>query len=337
MKRRLLTLTALAGLSGCSWPEGKTLADFLQLLLQQESALRWLLCIALVFIILQSWRILRLTVVHTFRFLKGSWRFVFGWGKKRMIGIVVLGTLLWLLSNPIVDLIQEIEQRYLHPVYLSQYDRLNEAHQIAIYEAELGKRVDPYQQRIVVQRTHEIAAKIQSTPLAIYECAYLECGLNPFTVRRDRVAAGWIQFTRVGLGGLRYQGRPVAYEEVLQACADRNIEFIMDLTEIYLVDKYERAGRRPLLNTIDLYLALFAPALIGAPSDRVVYQGFNNPSYYLNDGLDGWYVEGGGPSDQRRIFRKNSQKDGKITIWEMYLALEAKKVRLLDGYLQRHR
>ncbi len=332
MKRILLFLLLLS-LSSCTQAEGKSLADFLQLMLQQESALRWLVCIMLVFIVLQTWRIVKRIVVLVFRALKGSWRFVFVWGKRRMFFIVLLGTLLWLLSNPLTDLIQDVEQRYLHPVWLNQYDRMNEEHQITIYEEELGKRIDPYQKQVVMRRTREIAAKIQSTPLAIYECAYLECGLYPFTVRRDRVAAGWIQFTRVGLGGLRYQGRPVAYEEVLKACDERNIEFMMDLTELYLVDKYERAGRRPLLNTIDLYLALFAPALIGAESQRIVYQGYNNPSYYLNDGLDGWYVGQDSPGGRRQIFRKSSQKDGKITIWEMFLALEAKKGRLISSYM----
>lgn len=333
--KHLRWLFALVPLAGCSRAEGKSLADFLQLLLQQESALRWLFCLILVFLALQIWRIARLVTVQSFRLLKGSWRFVFGWGKRHLIAIGILGTLLWLFSTPLVDLIQDVEQRYLRPVWLQQYDHLAEAHQIAIYEEELGKRIDPYQKQVVMQRTREIAAKIQSTPLAIYECAYLECGLYPFTVRRDRVAAGWIQFTRVGLGGLRYQGRPVAYEEVLQACADKNIEFMMDLTELYLVDKYQRAGRRPLINTIDLYLALFAPALIGAESERIVYQGYNNPSYYLNDGLDGWYVANEGPGGRRQIFRKNSMKDGKITIWEMYLALEAKKGRLIGSYLKK--
>lgn len=322
-------LLAAATLGGCSRAESKTLADFLQVLLQQESALRWLLSLALVFVVLQTWRILRLILVQTFRALRGSWRFLFSWGRIRLITLIVLGTLLWAFSNPLVELIQQIEQRFLRPVYLHQYQNLNEPHQIALYEAELGKRIDPYEKEIVVRRTHEMAAKIQSTPLAIYECAYLECGLNPFTVRRDRVAAGWIQFTRVGLGGLRYQGRAVAYEEVLRACEQRNIEFIMDLTEIYLVDKYERAGRKPLLNTIDLYLALFAPALIGQPSERIVYQGFNNPSYYLNNGLDGWYLGEADATGKQKIYRKSSRCDGKITVWEMFLALEAKKGRLL--------
>lgn len=319
-------------LPGCSRAEGRAVSDFIQYLLRQDMWLRWIVCLLLTYLLLQCLRLLRLSIRFFIQFLKKSHRFIFIWGKRNLILIGVLGTLLWLCSNPLIELIQEVEQRYFSPVYVNEFGAMSEAHLTAIYEEELSRRVDPYQRNVVMQRTREIAGKIQSTPLAIYEAAYLECGLNPFEIRSDNVAAGWIQFTRIGLGGLRYKGRAVTYDDVLQACRSRDVDFVMDLTELYLVDKHESAGRKPLNNTIDLYLALFAPALIGAPYTQTVYSGFNNPSYFKNDGLDGWYTSDL-PDGRKQIFRKRSQCDGKITILEIFLALEAKKARLLRQYL----
>jgi hypothetical protein len=236
------------------------------------------------------------------------------------------------MSDSLADMIQELEQRYLTPVWIGKTSNYNEEHLTAIYEAALAKNVDPYELEVIKKRTREMAAKIQTTPLCIYECAYLECALNPFTIRKDLVAAGWIQFTKVGLLGLTYQGKSVHYDQVLYACRNRNINLMMDLSEIYLVDKYKRAGEKPLHNTVDLYLALFAPAFIGAPHDKVVYQGYQNPSYYLNKGLDGWYTVDS-QDGRRQIFRKNGACDGAITIWEMYLALEAKKGRIIQKFV----
>lgn len=319
--------------SGCSRAEGKSTSDVLQYLLHQEGWIAWLACLVLVFVVFNLLRIFRFGLQLTMKSVRQGFRFTFGWGKRRLIFITLLGTLLWLCSDWLVSGLQEIEQRYLHPVFVNEYGSLSQEHLTAIYEAELAKRVDPYQKELVAKRTREIAAKIKSTPLAIYQCAHLECGLDPFTVRRDRVAAGWIQFTRAGVSGLRYQGRPVAYESVLQACATKDAAFIMNLTEIYLNYQFQRAGRKPLDNTIDLYLALFAPALIGAEYDQVVYQGYDNPSYFKNDGLDGWYVDDSGDG-RKQIFHKDSAKDGKITILEMFLALEAKKNKLVGQYLK---
>lgn len=328
-----VSLAAAAILSGCSREESKAVSDFIQHLLQQDAWMRWIACIMLAYALLQGWRIVRLVIQYSVRFLKKSYRFVFVWGKRNWIIIAVLGTLLWALSNPIIDLLQEIEQRFLYPVYVDEFNRLSEEHLTAIFEAELGKRVDPYQKSVVIRRTRETAARIASIPLAIYEAAYLECGLKPFEVRSDLVAAGWIQFTRAGLGSLSYKGKPVRFDDVLQACKTRNIEFMMDLSELYLVRKYEQSGKKPLHNTIDLYLAVFAPAFIGAPHDRVVYQGFDNPSYYKNAGLDGWYAQPDAMG-RRQIFNKRSRRDGKITIEEIYLALESKKNRLIALYLK---
>jgi hypothetical protein len=323
-----LLLPAFLGVA-CQSAEGKNWSDLLQILLQQSGWVGWLVCVGLV-----------LALAQVFKLVGAAWRsswWLYRQVKRLLIRVrwwslllaALFGTILWAMSGVLVEGLQEMEQRYWHPVYVRQYETMSEAHLTALYEAELARHTDPYECEVIKRRTREMAQKVASTPLAIYECAWLECGLKPFTIRRDQVAAGWIQFTRVGLGGLKYRDQPVRFEQVLDACRRRDVEFVMDLSEAYLVDKYQRAGARPLNNTIDLYLALFAPALIGAPHDKVVYAGWNNPSYYLNAGLDGWYVAES-TGDQKQIFRKKSRCDGRITIYEMYLALEAKKNRLIQ-------
>lgn len=313
--------------------DAKALLDFLQYLLSQDTWARWLACMALATVLWLLWRLMRLLFRYFWRGLCHAWRFASPWRWHRLVVVTALGTLIWIFNEPIIDLIQEIEQRYLTPVYLDEYVQLSEAHQTALFEEELRHHTDPYEHAVVVQRTREMAQKIGSLPLAIYEAAYLECGLKPFEVRTDGIAAGWIQFTRKGLSGLTYQGRPVAFEDVLRACQQRDVAFMMDLTEQYLLRKYEQAGQKSLLNTIDLYLALFAPAFIGAPHHEVVYSGSDNPSYYKNAGLDGWYLVRTADGRQQ-ILNSRSARDGQITIWEIYLALEAKKRRLFAAHLR---
>lgn len=332
----LIVLSLPLILSGCynGNSNGKTIFDLVQIMLQQGGWTKWLFCVLLVIVVWQLFKLLS----GAFRSIWWSYQQIkqvlFRWRPRNLIVAAVLGTLVWAVSEPLADVLQELEQRFFTPVWLGQYADLNEPHLTTIYEAELARQVDPYELEVIKRRTREMAEKIRSTPLAIYECAYLECGLNPFTVRRDGVAAGWIQFTRVGLGGLKYNGQSVSFDQVLYACKKRDINLMMDLSEIYLTEKYRHAGEKPLNNTIDLYLALFAPASIGAPHSKVIYHGRENPAYYLNKGLDGWYVIDANEG-KKQIFRKESACDGAITIWEMYLALEAKKDRLVSRYLKR--
>ncbi len=311
----------------------KALLDFLQYLLSQDAWVRWIASVLLTAAIWIAFRAVKWAVQTLWRGLRQAERRLLGWSWTGLLAVLAVGTVLWACSSWLTDMLQEIEQRYMTPVFLEDYAHLSEAHQVALFEEELRRHTDPYEHVIVVQRTREMAEKVASIPLAIYEAAYLECGLHPFKVRTDGMAAGWIQFTRAGLNGLTYRGRPVHFDDVLRACQQRDVVFMMDLTEQYLCRRYEQAGRRPLHNTIDLYLALFAPAFIGAAHHQVVYAGRDNPSYYKNAGLDGWYVDQT-PDGRQQIFHKYSARDGRITVWEIYLALEAKKRRLFATYIR---
>ena len=290
-----------------------TLTDTIQILLTLP-ALRWLACLILAVFLFQA-----------IRLWSGLWRLFFAAVRTYAVPVWKVGfwirsafwaTVIFIFSEQIHDGLQWLEYR-ANPVYLSTTKAITPAHAMALYEGQIRQHCDTYEAAIVIRRTAETAAKINSTPLAIYEAALLECGLNPFRVRDDRVAAGWIQFTRAGLSGLG-----VSMDRVIQACKNREVEFIMTLTEQYLLRKWERAGRPDMRNTIDLYLAVFAPAHIGSDPDKIVYSGFNSPAYYKNSGLDGWYQDA-----QGRIMR--GRKDGKIEVWEIYLCLERKKGLLL--------
>lgn len=292
------------------------LSDILQIVFSLQ-AFRWIGCVILVVLAFQTLRLLSCLLDACLfllrRYVVPVWRISF-WLKT-----VAAGSILFLFSDQLHDALQEFECRYLRPVYLDQSAGLSSEQAIAIYERQIARHCDTYEAISVKRRTEEIAARINSTPLAIYETALLECGLNPFRVRDDRVAAGWIQFTRAGLSGLG-----VSLEQAIDACRRRDIETIMSLTERYLVRKWERAGRPDMRNTIDLYLAVFAPAHIAAAPDKVVYAGVGNPAYDLNSGLDGWFQDGG------KIIRKPSMCDGRITVWEIFLCLERRKGLLLN-------
>lgn len=272
-------------------------------------------CLLIAFLVSQAWRVVWLLL----RAVGLVWHYLLSLLRPVYLAkIAAVALPLWAFSGPLSAWLEEIETRFFSPVYLTQ--ALPDDHALSMYEAQIRKHCDDYEARIVIERTAQIADSINSTPLAIYETALLECGLNPFRVRDDKVAAGWIQFTRAGLSGLG-----ATMPEVIEACKRRDIHFIMDLTERYLVRKWAKAGKPDMRNTIDLYLAVFAPAHIGAEPEKVVYAGFSNPAYYRNSGLDGWFVDGG------KIVRKRAMCDGRITVWEIYLCLERKKRLLLKS------
>lgn len=283
--------------------------DFLQILITLP-AMRWIGCVLLVAALAQAIRLLRVSA-STIKTIVAAC-LVPVWKLKFWIKCAALGTPVFLFSAPLHGFLQEIEYRLIQPVYV--YQTATDESRLAAYERILRRHTDSYEFAVVKRWTAETAGKINSTPLAIYETALLECGLNPFRVRDDRVAAGWIQFTDAGCKGLG-----VTKAQVIAACQNRDVETIMRLTDAYLVRRWEQAGRPNMRNGIDLYMAVFAPKYIGAPAEQVVYKGYNNAAYYKNAGLDGWFQDGG------KIVRKASECDGRITVWEIFLALEQKK------------
>jgi hypothetical protein len=271
-----------------------------------------------VFVLWQSWSLLLLAIRLTRRCVRSGWAtlkpYIVPRSLRRVFALVVLGSILCVFSKPANNLIQRIEWQ-LFPVYVSQDTTGREA----VYLRQLYKVNDTYTASVIERRTAAMAQRLNTTPTAIYEVAYSECRLNPFTIRKDGRAAGWIQFTTAGLHGLG-----CTLEQVKAACLRQDIGFIMDLTEAYL---QSRAKGKPMPRGVDVYTCVFAPGYLGAPDTQVLYSTADGAAYSLNSGLDGYYTKQ--EADRVRIYRAESAKDGKITITDLALHLAALNAKLL--------
>lgn len=273
--------------------------------------------------------LLAFLIISFFRTIKAVTRRVLGLVREclpkasldGLLLLVGLTTILLAFSVQFSDLCQDIEQMAIDPDFLGQASMVDDGEMKQLYENKIFKKFrqdEGWKFTVLKKRTEEMAEKLGTTPLAIYETADLECGCDPFNIRADGVAAGWIQFTRVGCKGLG-----VALDQVIAECKARNINFVMDLTEKYLIRKKNGMTEgATLANGIDLYLAVFAPAHIGRGPQVVVYKGYDNPEYFKNAGLDGWYLSGD------RICRSRSMMNGEICIGEIFLSLQSRKAKL---------
>jgi len=216
-------------------------------------------------------------------------------------------------SGQISDLLQTFEQ----PVYLTTYTALSEDARAAAFERVLQTKVSPAEFKVIQDSTAATARRIGVQPSDIYAVAWSECGLDPFCVRRDGVAAGWIQFTRNGL-----QCVGVDLAEVKRACARRDIVKMMEWTNRYLLTA---CSGKNVKDAGGVYLAVFAPAFAGCSPETVLYQGRGNSAYFLNSGIDGWEQLPNG-----QIRRLNRNIDFKITAGELFLMVEYKAAKLLE-------
>lgn len=232
------------------------------------------------------------------------------WRVWTTIQIGAFSVCLWIVAVPIRDALQEIEYKYLSPVYADDFDGLPDDVLQARFEAVLfqycGDQFPLFRDRITA-----LADTLGVHPNALYSVMYAEAGLDPFCVRRDGKAAGLIQFTPAGLSGFG-----VSLDGVKRACRESNGRLIMNLTDAYLK---RAANGRHLSGAVDVYLAVFAPGKIGAGPGVVLYSGIGNPAYDLNAGLDGWHVDSAG-----RIVRTRAAMDGRITVGELGLYLKRK-------------
>lgn len=290
----------------------KPFFDIAQIALSLPGALGYFAAVVLLYICLSVWRAVLVGIGAVWIGAKAVFRRVFAMSKAGVLLLCIAAIPLFFASGWISAQMQYIEQ-VLEPAYITAD---TSTHALAVYEAELYRHCDAYEADKVKRRVRDIAAKVESTPLAVLEVAYSECGLNPFCIRKDGIAAGFIQFTTAGLTGLG-----ATLDQVKAACRSRDVDRIMDLTESYLVS---RAAGRSLPDATAVYTAVFAPGFIGQPDGAVLYSRRDGDAYTLNSIFDGYYVEKSG-----RIMRSESAKDGRITIGEMRLHLEAKKFKLL--------
>jgi len=304
----------------------KNLSDLIQVLVLSGGLfgiLFWVVAIVV------GWQVLKVIWVLSGWSLSTLGKVVVSFGHSKA---QVISTLLFILAiaitlntfrRPIMDRLQYFEQAYIKPIY---FNSDTSVWTLQAYEQELKKHVGESEFETVQQWTRKTAAAIGSTPLSIYEVAYSECGLNPFAAnlneRGDTVAFGWIQFTPAGCIGTNVGGNQISMKQVKGWGLARNISAMMEATHSYLVG---RANGTALPTSTDVYLAVFAPGMLGNGSEAVLYstKGAKPRQYWENVGLDGYGLEGD------KIIHAPKYLDGKITISDMRLHLAMKKSRFL--------
>lgn len=279
----------------------------------------------LAILILQFWKFIRLSLKWLFNFFR-SILLRFSWGNLALISFFTFG--LFTARFRIADLYFKV-QDYLNPIYAGQFDGLGLEHETAIFEQVIGERNDDFVAIEIKRSIRATALKMNCPPLWFYQCSLGECGLKGFEVRKDMVAAGWTQLTNNGLAEIKINGVQATMPDVIKACRDKNIELIMDLNDVYLVDRWMAQGSPKISGPVDIYLLLFAPKFVGRSPETSVYSGYSNPNYYMNAGLDGWKKSSDG-----KITHSNDQKDGKITVEELALRVESIKNQLLKSKLK---
>lgn len=293
----------------------KKVFDIIQILLTELGPFSFLVSVVLIWVAIQSGKILSFVMGALAKVFKAVGPVVYNpFTIKNGLVLALLGGLVYLNGERVSNLLQYIEQGYLEPTYV------NSEHSFFVegkFEETIKRYTNEAQFLIVRDSTRALAKEIGCQPQDIYLVAYSECGLDPFRVRTDGIAAGWIQFTRVGLHGL---GKSL--EEVKQSCAAKDATELMRLTGAYI----RRAAKgRAIRSATDFYCAVFASGKLSASMDDVLYSGFNNPEYYLNAGLDGYFVE------NEKVLHLPRLKDGKLTKRDLMAALEYKKSKLLAG------
>jgi len=290
----------------------KQAIDIIQLLLTDLGPFSFLMAVILAWVMIQAWKLFIYFLEFIAMSIKAVKYLTYNpFNIKNGAIVVLIGSIIYLNGETVTTGLQYVEQS-ISPTYISADTSFFAESR---FEDAIKRHTNKAQFLIVRDSTRALAMEIGCRPQDIYLVAYSECGLNPFTIRTDGIAAGWIQFTRAGLNGL---GRSL--EDVKAACNAKDAVEVMRLTGAYI--RRAAAGRK-VDTAADFYCAVFAPAKMGAGMDDALYSGFSNPEYYLNSGLDGFFVEG------EKVLYLPHLKDGKLTKRDLLAALEYKKAKFL--------
>ena len=290
----------------------KQAIDIIQLLLTDLGPFSFLMAVVLAWALIQAWKL----IIYAAEFLAMSIKEIRSltynpFSIKNAALVLLVGSVIYLNGQTVTTGLQYIEQS-ISPTYINTDTSFFSESR---FEDVIKRYTNEAQFLTIRDSTRALAREIGCRPQDIYLVAYSECGLNPFTIRTDGIAAGWIQFTRDGLSGL---GRSL--EQVKQSCNAGDAVEIMRLTGAYI--RRAAAGKK-IESATDFYCAVFAPAKMGAGIDDTLYSGFSNPEYYLNAGLDGYFVESG------KVLYLPHLKDGKLTKRDLMAALEYRKAKFL--------
>lgn len=290
----------------------KQAIDIIQLLLTDLGPFSFLMAVILAWALFQAWKLFIYFLEFIAMSIKAVKYLTYNpFNIKNGAIVVLIGSIIYLNGETVTTGLQYVEQS-ISPTYISSDTSFFAESR---FEDVIKKYTNEAQFLTVRDSTRALAMEIGCRPQDIYLVAYSECGLNPFTIRTDGIAAGWIQFTTAGLNGLDR-----SLEQVKQSCKAKDAVEIMRLTGAYI--RRAAAGRK-VETAADFYCAVFAPAKMGAGMDDALYSGYNNPEYYLNAGLDGFFVEG------EKVLYLPHLKDGKLTKRDLFAALEYKKAKFL--------
>jgi hypothetical protein len=293
----------------------KNAIDLIQILLTELGPFSFIVAMLLAWAVFQASKLLGAFLKLALKIWEKKGVLVFNpFTRNHAALLLLIGALIYLNGERVSDGLQYFEQAFVNPTAVSNDTSFFAESR---FEEILKRHTNEAQFLTVRDSTRALANEIGCRPQDIYLVAYSECGVNPFRIRDDGVAAGWIQFTRNGLNGL---GKSL--HEVKQSCRAGDAKEIMRLTGCYI---RRAANGRKITTAADFYCAVFAPAKMSAGIDDVLYSGYNNPEYYLNAGLDGYFVEG------EKVLYLPHRKDGRLTKRDLQSALEYKKAKLLLG------
>jgi hypothetical protein len=302
----------------------KKIIDIIQVMMTDDSLLGWLTWAGLFLVIFQGFKIIGyiLGLIGSIWDNRSKILLKARWSTVIIAGLFALFA--WIFRYQINDQVQYIEQVYLKPIYLNSDTSY---WSVSIYEQELKKHTSEYEFQITKEETAHMAFDVKSSPLAIYEVNYSECGMNPFAVNinefGDTVAVGWIQLTTNGIKDIKVDGHDITWKEVKSWVPTRNIRAMMEASRQYLIT---RAAGRPLPTSTDVYIAVFAPSFIGYSDAQTLYSISSWPQAYIqNKGLDGYGLVGD------KIVKGRMFMDGKITVQDMRLHLALKKAKFLKA------
>lgn len=292
----------------------KQAIDIIQILLTDLGPFSFLMAVVLAWALIQAGKLAGFAVHGIVLAAKGVSAISFNPFKLNNAALVLLiGSVIYISGENVTNGLQYVEQR-INPTHTTSDTSFFAESR---FEDVIKQHTNEAQFLTVRDSTRALAKEIGCRPQDIYLVAYSECGLNPFTIRKDGIAAGWIQFTRAGVKGL---GRSL--EDVKAACNAKDAVEVMRLTGAYI---RRAAGGRKIESATDFYCAVFAPAKMRAGMDDALYSGLSNPEYYLNSGLDGYFVESG------KVLYLPHLKDGKLTKRDLMAALEYKKAKFLKS------
>jgi len=291
----------------------KPIIDTIQILLQTPG-LQYPATVVLIWLLLSVIKTVFAAIRQT-RIIAGAmfyklniWRFV-----------VIIFISIFVVQNVeyLTDALQYAETRAAG-IHAGQYASFSESKKVAIYEAALRNKTMPDEYNIITDSIRAWVAEFWMDSTALYECVLCECALNPFVVRQDGIAAGFVQFTNIGCDKM-----PFTLSDVKKWCYDRNAERMMWATGIYL--RYWSRGKK-LKTGLDCYLAVFAPAHLGKSMETVLYD--SGEAYRLNRGIDGFEIVDG------MVVRMPGAVDGKITIQDLFYWMEYKNSNFIKSQLR---